>query len=53
MSNDELSLIVFNTENLYNMIDKPKALIRTLRSMYQFTNKQLEVLKQDIELENS
>ena len=46
-SDDELSLIVFNTEYLYNIRHK-KALFRILRADYQFTNKQLAVLKADL-----
>jgi len=46
-SDDELSLIVFNTEYLYNIRHK-KELFRVLRLDYQFTNKQLAVLKADL-----
>lgn len=46
-SDDELSLIVFNTEYLYNIRHK-KELFRVLRQDYQFTNKQLAVLKADL-----
>lgn len=44
---DELSLIVFNTEWLYK-IRHERGFIRTLRDCYQFTNKQLAVLKEDL-----
>ena len=47
-SDDELSLIVFNTEYLYNIRHK-KELFRILRADYQFTNKQLAVLKYDLQ----
>ena len=47
-TDDELSLLVFNTEYLYNMRQNPKSLIRELRASYRFTNKQLEVLKTDL-----
>lgn len=43
----ELSLRVFNTENLYK-IRHTKGFIRKLHNIYQCTNKQIEVLKQDL-----
>ncbi len=44
---DELSLIVFNTEYLYVMRHE-KGFIRKLKDIYQCTIKQIEVLKQDL-----
>lgn len=46
-SDDELSLIVFNTEWLYN-IRHTKGFIRLLHTLYRVTNKQIAVLKQDL-----
>ena len=45
----ELSLIVFNTELLYNLIDNQPALITKLQSRYQYSKKQLSILLKDIE----
>jgi hypothetical protein len=46
-SDNELSLIVFNTEWLYN-IRHEKGFIKNLHTLYQATNKQIAVLKQDL-----
>lgn len=43
-SDDELDLIVFNTESLY-IKRHTKGFIQYLHSMYQVTNKQIAVLK--------
>ena len=46
-SDDELSLVVFNTSYLYN--DRHEELfIKWIRGTYYFRKKQLDVLKQDI-----
>lgn len=45
----ELSLIVFNTEPLYNLIDNKPALISKLQSRYKYSKKQLSILLKDIE----
>ena len=45
----ELSLIVFNTELLYNLIDNKPALISKLNLRYQYSKKQLSILLNDIE----
>lgn len=45
----ELSLIVFNTESLYKLIDNQPALITKLESRYQYSKKQLSILLNDIE----
>ena len=45
----ELSLIVFNTELFYNLIDNKPALISKLQSRYQYSKKQLSRLLKDIE----
>lgn len=46
-SDDELSLIVFNTEYLYNQRHK-RGFIRNLLQDYRATKKQIAVLKQDL-----
>ena len=48
-NNKELSLIVFNTESLYKLIDNQPALITKLESRYQYSKKQLSILLNDIE----
>jgi hypothetical protein len=45
----ELSLIVFNTESLYNLKDNEPALITKLQSRYIYSKKQLSILLKDIE----
>jgi len=45
----ELSLIVFNTELLYNLKDNEPALITKLQSRYIYSKKQLSILLKDIE----
>ena len=48
-NNRELSLIVFNTESLYNLKDNEPALITKLQSRYIYSKKQLSILLKDIE----
>ena len=40
----ELTLIVLNNEELYNLINDIPALISKISKFYHYTNKQLEVL---------
>ena len=50
-SNKELSLIVFNTEHLYNMIDDYrglKYLLNTIKDTYIYTPEQFDTLISDI-----
>lgn len=47
-SDMELSLLVFNTEWLYNNRRRPRFIDR-LKELYIFTDEQLDVLKQDLE----
>lgn len=47
-SDEELSLRVFNEYHLYQ-IRHNKGFIRHLNSIYQYTNKQLAVLKADLQ----
>ena len=48
-SDDELSLVVFNTEYLYNLRFKRFVLRQALDEEYTFTAKQYAILKEDIE----
>ena len=50
-SDQELSNWVFNTECLYNARNDQAELMRIINSSFIFTNKQLEVLKSDLEEE--
>lgn len=43
-SERELSLVVMNTEDLYNLIHDVPALISKINKSYNYTHKQLEVL---------
>ena len=43
-SNDELSLQVFNTEELYNLIGNRVALFRALEETYSYTYEQYQAL---------
>lgn len=47
-SDQELSLVVFNDETLYNMRNR-RSLFDLLNEFYLYTDEQLEVLKQDIQ----
>lgn len=49
-SDDELSLIVFNTEYLY-IKRHSKGMLRYLKMNYRYTKKQLEVLKDDLAID--
>jgi hypothetical protein len=48
-NNQELSLVVFNTESLYNLIDNKPALLSEINSRYIYSKKQLSILLKDIE----
>ena len=47
-SDDELSLIVLNTESWYNYREERRALIEMLEEVYIFTGEQEAVLIQDL-----
>jgi hypothetical protein len=47
-SENELSLIVFNTEKLYNIRSNKKELLKELDSNYLYTNEQLNILISDL-----
>ena len=46
---NELSLIVMNTESLYNLKDNETALLSKLQSRYIYSKEQLSILLKDIE----
>jgi hypothetical protein len=48
-SDEELSLIVFNDETLYNMRYRLKNLLYHVDEMYSYNQDQLDVLIQDID----
>ena len=45
----ELSLLVFNTESLYNLKDDETELLPVINSKYIYSKKQLSILLKDIE----
>tara|TARA_R110002049_G_scaffold43226_1_gene127859 strand:- start:47 stop:253 length:207 start_codon:yes stop_codon:yes gene_type:complete len=45
----ELSLLVFNTESLYNLKDNESGLLSEINSRYIYSKKQLSILLKDIE----
>ena len=45
----ELSLLVFNTESLYNLKDNETELLPAINSKYIYSKKQLSILLKDIE----
>ena len=45
----ELSLVVFNTESLYNLKDNENALLSEINLRYIYSKKQLSILLKDIE----
>ena len=45
----ELSLLVFNTESLYNLKDDETELLPAINSKYIYSKKQLSILLKDIE----
>lgn len=47
-SDDELSLMVFNDEYLYNLRDKWDSLKSTIDEFFTYTDNQLETLVDDI-----
>ena len=51
-SNDELSLQVFNTEELYNLIGNRVALFRTLEDTYLYSYEQYQTLLDDLDQED-
>ena len=51
-SDDELSLLVFNDEALYLSMHKPWFL-QDIRELFKFTPAQFEVLKNDLDEDNS
>ena len=44
----ELSLVIFNTEHLYNYMIQGYDILSLVNEVFIYTDKQLEVLKQDI-----
>ena len=51
-SSDELSLQVFNTEELYNLIGNRVALFRTLEDTYLYSYEQYQTLLDDLDQED-
>jgi hypothetical protein len=47
-SENELSLLVFNTEYLYNLIDNEDLLLSVLDNKYIYSKSQLSILLEDI-----
>lgn len=52
-SENELSLLVFNDEYLYRMRRNRRLLIASINDMFEYTEKQLEVLNQDLDDEEN
>lgn len=48
-SDAELSLLVFNTECLYNMRRNRRRLLEALNDLYIYTSAQLDELEQDLD----
>jgi len=48
-SENELSLLVFNTEYLYKLINNKDVLLSKLDSKYIYSKKQLSILLKDID----